>query len=87
MLFLTGTENQIIEANAQINQNCGLPNNKGTNTWGEPTKMYLVDLWYIPAPPENGWNEFSYEEMMYGVVDVSIQESQPSWFPPAPPPV
>jgi hypothetical protein len=84
--FFTGTEVNIIIANLQIDQNAGLPFG-GTETWSIPQQAYLQDFWFIPMPTPEGWRRedgtyFTQEQMIDGVVNVNIQESQPNWFPP-----
>lgn len=87
-LCYTGTEDQIIIAINQINTNCGLPF-RGTQTWDIPKKAYSYDFWFIYMPPTGGWiredgTYFTQQQMIDGVVNVSIQESQPDWWPPPP---
>lgn len=85
-LYFVGTEENIIIANAQINNNCGLPF-RNTERWAEPTQAYEQNFWFIPMPPAQGWTRedgtyFSQEEMILNVVNVTIEESNPSWWPP-----
>lgn len=87
MLAFTGTEEQIIAAAARIDSNCGLPF-RNTNTWDVPKKAYSYDFWFIWMPEEEGYTRedgtyFSQAEMIDGVVNVEIQDSQPDWFPTA----
>ncbi len=90
-LYFTGTEENIINANQKISQNLGLPF-RGTTTWADPQKAYQQDFWFILMPPEDGWTRedgthFTQEQMIDGVVNVNIEESQPDWWPPFPPEV
>jgi hypothetical protein len=86
--YFTGTYEQIVEANYTINQNCGFPDPQ-TETWDIPTQAYEQDFWFILMPPPDGYkNEYcdmTQEQMIDGVQDVSIEESQPDWWPPFPP--
>lgn len=75
----------VADANAQIEVNCNIPC-PGTERWDIPTESYDKTFWFILMPPENGWNQYSQEQMMAGVVNVEIQEGNPSWFPPVIPP-
>jgi hypothetical protein len=87
--YLTGTELNVIAANAQISINLGLPFG-GTQIWAQPQASYSnSNFYFIPMPSENGWTRedgvyFNQEQMIAGVVNVEIQESQPNWFPPSP---
>lgn len=89
-LYYTGTQNNIDIANAQISSNLGLPF-RGTQIWAILQSSYSnADLWFFLMPLENGWTRedgthFSQSEMVQGVVNVTIQESQSNWWPPYPP--
>jgi hypothetical protein len=80
---LIGSQTDVIAANAQIEANCGIPC-PGTSSWDIPRQGYEQDFWFITMPPASGWNEFSQDQMMHDVVDVSEAMSQSSWFPPIP---
>lgn len=87
-IYFTGTESEIIAANAQINSNCGFPNGC-TQTWAVPTQAYEQDFWFILMPPPDGYmtncGSWTQEEMIAGVIDVEEQQAQPNWWPPFPP--
>jgi hypothetical protein len=87
-LYFTGTEENIIIANNQIGQNLGLPF-RGTLRWADPLKAYQQDFWFILMPDSDGWTRedgthFTQEQMIDGVTNVNIEESDPNWFPPPP---
>lgn len=88
-MFFTGTQDNILIANQQINQNAGLPFRE-TLTWAIPQQAYLQDFWFIIMPPPEGWRRedgtyFTQQEMISNVINVNIEESNPSWWPPFPP--
>jgi len=92
-LFFTGIEVDIIAANAQISSNAGLPY-EHTEEWAVPKASYSdPNLFFIIMPNEDGWTRedgtyFTQAQMIDGVVNVEIQESQSNWFPPPPyPPI
>jgi hypothetical protein len=83
--FLVGTEDQIIAANNQINNNAGYPC-PGTERWGIPTQAYEQDFWFIPMPmPDAIYNGHTGQELMLNVINVVEEESQSNWWPPMPP--
>lgn len=86
--FYTGTQQDIINATAQIDLNCNFPDGY-TQTWAIPKKAYEQDFWFIPMPSPEGYknimHSFTQEEMIFDVVNVSEQESQRNWWPPFPP--
>ena len=88
-LYFTGTEVNVIAANAQISGNCGLPFG-GTKTWADPQSEYIEPIkWFIKMPDPEGWTRedgthFTQKEMISGVVNVDIEESNPDWWPPSP---
>lgn len=83
--YFTGTEEEIVAANNQINSNCNFPDPE-TTTWAIPTKAYQQDFWFIPMPsPEgykNSYGSWTQAQMINGVSNVSEEESQPNWWPP-----
>lgn len=90
-LYYTGTQEQIDDALAQINTNCGFPDGEGTDTWAIPESSYSDhDFWFIPMPPENGYKNskinFTQAEMILGVINVDINPYNSNWFPPINPP-
>jgi hypothetical protein len=84
-LFFTGSEGAIIAANDQINTNCGFPDGV-TSTWAIPMQAWEQDFWFIQMPPasgyNNGINSWTQAQMIDGIEDVNIEESQPNWWPP-----
>ncbi len=88
VMCLTGTQGQVIGANAQIDTNCGFPN-ANTYTWAIPQQAYNQDFWFISMPPLEGFKDgigsWTQDQMMANVVNVSQEESQSNWWPPLPP--
>ncbi len=86
-LYFTGTEENIIAANAQISSNLDLPF-RGTIKWAQPQSSYSdPNFWFIEMPSEAGWTRedgthFTQEQMIANVIDVEIQEENPNWWPP-----
>lgn len=87
-IFFTGTFEEVTAANAQINANCGFPD-EYTDNWANPQQAYEQDFWFILMPPPEGYrdpvNSWTQEQMIAGVVNVIPQESQSNWWPPVPP--
>ena len=86
--FFTGSQENIIAANHQIDLNCGFPDPQ-TQTWAVPEQAYEQDFWFILMPPPTGYTNnygtWTQEQMIDGVQNVSIEESQSNWWPPIPP--
>lgn len=88
-LSYVGTQENITITLDQINQNLNLPFGN-TISWDIPKKAYQQDFWFIFSPPQEGWTRedgthFMQEQMISGVINVEIQESQPDWFSTYPP--
>lgn len=70
----------------QINSNCGFPNACGTYQWDTVHQAYQQDLWFIGNPSENGYSQpcgsFTYGQMMAGVENYTLANSDPSWWAP-----
>lgn len=83
--YYTGTESDIIAANAQINSNCGFPDSQ-TQTWDIPTKAYNQDFWFISMPGPDGYKNnsgsWTQVQMINGVSNVAQEQSNSSWWPP-----
>lgn len=79
-------ESDVIDANARIEQNAGIPTPDGrTPHWCDIRKALGHDFYFIYKPKADGWNGHTQEEMMQGVVNVDTQVFDPSWIrPPAP---
>ena len=85
-LYLVGTENDVVTANAQIQQNAGIPY-EGTTEWSTPTQAYQQNFWFIPMPiPDAIYNGHTGVELMQNVINVTQEPYDPNWLPPAPPP-
>ena len=86
--FLTFTSEEDAQtALDQINTNCGFPNTCGTDYWDIVRQAYQQELWFIANPSENGYPQppcgsFTYEQMMAGVVNYTLANSNSSWWPP-----
>jgi hypothetical protein len=76
----------VVAANAQIQSNSGIPTPDGkTVRWDIPRKPLTGDnFWFIAMPPAKGWNQYTQEQMMQGVVNVTQTPYQPSWDPQPP---
>lgn len=86
--FYTGTQADVVAANAQINSNCGFPNSY-TQTWAIPQQAYQQAFWFIMMPPPEGYTQpngvtITQAEMIAGVINVTQQQSQSNWWPPLP---
>lgn len=85
--YFTGAEADVVAANDQINANCGFPD-EYTETWAVPTQAYQSTFWFIIMPPPQGYMNprasFTQQQMIDNVQNVSIEQSQPDWWPPAP---
>jgi hypothetical protein len=85
--YFTGTQENIDIANNQIGKNLGLPFG-GTQRWADPQQNYSdPTTYFILMPPPEGWTRedgthFTQEQMINGVENIEIEESQPDWFPP-----
>jgi len=88
--YYTGSQSDVIVANTQINTNCGFPRN-GTTTWDTPVAAFQPNsFWYILMPPPSGYifpdgTTIPQSTMINGVVNVTQQQSNSSWFPPPTP--
>lgn len=86
--FYTGTLDEVTAANAQINSNCSFPNGS-TETWAIPTESYDQTFWFFLQPPPEGYQDdvgsWTQAEMINGVENVQLQQSNSSWWPPFPP--
>lgn len=86
--YLTGTQEQVISANSQIDLNCGFPNGD-TQTWFIPIQAYQQDFWFILMPPPEGYKDivgsWTQSQMMANVVNVVQEQGQSNWWPPLPP--
>ncbi len=84
-LCYKGTHENVIAANAQIDANCGFPD-AYTQTWGSIKKAYQQEFWFFAMPTPAGYKnrsgDWTQEQMIDSVVNVEIEESQPSWFVP-----
>ena len=84
--YFTGTEEDIIAANNQININCNFPDLE-TTTWDIPKKAFNQDFWFISMPsPEgytNNYGSWTQDQMINSVINVEEEESQTNWWPPA----
>jgi hypothetical protein len=85
-MFYTGTQDNVIAANNQININCGFPDGI-TTTWAIPQASYSdPTLWFIAMPPSNGYRNgivtLTQAQMIAGVSSVTETPYDPSWFPP-----
>lgn len=90
-MFYIGSEIDIILALEQINSNCGFPD-AFSQTWAEIEKAWEQDFWFFQVPPPWGYTEvgaggrsFTQEEMIFGVINVAMEPSQPNWWPVIPP--
>lgn len=89
--YYTGSLDNINAAIAQINSNCGFPD-EYTETWAVPTQNYTTPtVYFFLKPPPKGYmepngNSWTQEEMIFGVINVIEAESQPDWWPPNPVP-
>lgn len=82
VMGLIGTEQDVIAANAKIEQNAGIPY-PGTDRWDTPKQAYQQEFWFIYMPnPETIFNGYTGAEMMNGVVNVSQEPFDPNWIPP-----
>ena len=83
--LMSTTESDIDDAIAQIDSNCGWPNEYST-TWATKRKAYQQDIWYFKNPPVDGYTDehesFTRIEMMDGVVNVTESDGDSSWYPP-----
>lgn len=85
--YFTGTQENIEIANNQISENAGLPFG-GTDHWADLEQNYSdPTTYFIKMPEPDGWiredgMHFTQEQMINGVENVTIEESQPDWFPP-----
>lgn len=79
-------ESDVVAANHQIEVNSGIPTPDGkTLRWDIPRKPITGDnFWFIAMPPPKGWNQYTQEQMMNGVVNVTQQQYNPSWDPSPP---
>jgi hypothetical protein len=87
--FYTGSLEDVTAANSQIDDNCGFPNGD-TQTWSVPQQAYEQDFWFILQPPPEGYKDkigyWTQEQMISGVENVELQQSNSSWWPnPFPP--
>ena len=86
MTYLINTNQSICQAAAdQIAVNCQLPT-ETTACWAIPTHAHDESCWFIPCPPNSGWTTdqgvtFTREQMLDGVVEMTEDEGQSSWFP------
>ncbi|MEB3150910.1 MAG: hypothetical protein VKL60_18070 [Sphaerospermopsis sp.] len=88
MKFLYSTNEVIANAAlAQINSNCGWPN-QYTESWANVQKAYEQEIYFFRKPPSGGYmnshESFTREEMLNGVVDMEESNGSPDWFPPDP---
>jgi len=74
MIYLTGTLQEVIAAEARISLNCGFPSN-GTVRWAIPRRTNQ-GIWLIEKPVT--YNQFTQEQMMQGVAASEI-ECDPIW--------
>lgn len=79
MIYLTHeTEQNVIDAEAQISANCGFPNGRGTDNWDIPGYKEDLEVFFIVKPPITGRGDgestFTQEQMMTSVVDVVERE-------------
>jgi hypothetical protein len=75
MIFLAHeTEQNVIDAEAQISANCHFPNDRGTDKWANVFYSDQHEVFYILKPPVEGWTDgvesFTQEQMMANVVNV-----------------
>lgn len=84
--FYVGTEAQVIAANQQIDSNCSFPDGR-TTTWAIPVQAYGESFWFIAAPPPGGYNNgignWTQAQMIAGVQNVTLEDGNPDWWPPA----
>lgn len=79
MIYLTHEiEQNVINAETQISQNCHFPNGRGTDRWANIYYHEELEIYYITKPTVSGWNDgvesFTQEEMMAGVTGVEERE-------------
>src|SRR4051812_25974660 len=86
--YFTGSEQDILAANHQIDLNCGFPDPQ-TETWAIPQQAYEQDFWFILMPPPEGYTNnygtWTQDQMIQEVTNVEEQQSQSNWWPPYPP--
>jgi hypothetical protein len=79
VFYYTSTiEQNVINANVQIAANASI------DQWAYVKKAYNQNLWFIRQPPIEGWNGYTQEQMIAGVVDVDLQPYNQNWFEPIP---
>lgn len=87
--LMSENESDAFAALNKINTNCGFPN-EDAQTWANFMKAYEQDIWFFSNPPPEGYegqhHQFTYDQMIDGVVNVTESDGDSSWFPPAPPP-
>lgn len=65
LILYSENEENVQNAQNKICENCGIPNFKGTTKWDDVQEFDLG--FYITAPPQRGWNQFSKNDMLEGV--------------------
>lgn len=79
-------ESDVVTANSQIQTNVGIPTVDGkTVRWDTPRKPVTGDnFWFIAMPSPEGWNQYTQEQMMQNVVNVTQEVYNSSWDPSPP---
>lgn len=60
----------VVAAEAKICQNCGIPNQSGTEKWSDIKEF---EEGFFIGYPEKGWGGFTEDQMMDGVENVHVR--------------
>jgi len=89
--YITGVQGQIKAAAKAIDQQMGLPDGDGTQTWDIPTQAVNNPLlWFITEPPTQGYKNrkinVTKAQMMADagkLAGLTILPRDEAWFPPS----
>lgn len=75
MKYYIGTLEEVNTIQEQICNNADLPNGNGTERWAFPIQTINPDVYAIPVP-SNGWDGYTYEEMINGIIHPESNDVQ-----------